>query len=129
MEYYNKDDLQVILFSELKCVEFKSISVYSSLVDNVSVYFVSESFAVSQQFFMIITLFQLIWNLGDTDYSQRGREIAHVVVSVSVCQAGRPGSRPAACFRKVEFYRCAINLSRPVLMTGSTGRPCVIMSM
>ena len=44
------------------------------------------------------------------------------VVSVSVCQAGRPGSHPArsACFRKVEFYQGAIDLFPPVLMTSST---------
>ena len=43
------------------------------------------------------------------------------VVSVSVCQTGRPGSRPARsfCFRKVEFYQCAIDLFPPVPMTSS----------
>ena len=47
------------------------------------------------------------------------------VVSVSVCQAGCPGSRLArsACFRKVEFYQCAID------DWFNKGRPCVIMSM
>ena len=44
------------------------------------------------------------------------------VVSVSLCQAGHPGSRPArsACFRKVEFYQAAIDLFPPMLTTGST---------
>ena len=44
------------------------------------------------------------------------------VDSVSVCQAGHPGSSPAwsACFRKVEFYQGAIDLFPPVPMTGST---------
>ena len=44
------------------------------------------------------------------------------VVSVSVCQAGRPGSRPArsACFKEVEFYQGAIDMFPPVLTTGST---------
>ena len=48
------------------------------------------------------------------------------VVTVSVCQAGRPGSCPAqsACFRKVEFYQGAIDLFPPVLMTGSTKAVC-----
>ena len=44
------------------------------------------------------------------------------MVSVFVCQAGRPGSCPArsSCFRKVEFYQCATELLPPVLTTGST---------
>ena len=44
------------------------------------------------------------------------------VVSISVCQAGLPGSRPVrpACFRKVECYQRAIDLFQPVLTTGST---------
>ena len=42
------------------------------------------------------------------------------VVSISVYQAGEPGSRPArsACYRKVEFYHCAIYLLPPVPTTG-----------
>ena len=54
------------------------------------------------------------------------------VVSVSVYQAGGPGSLPAqsACFRKVRFYHCVINSFPPVPTTGSKkGRPCVIMSV
>ena len=44
------------------------------------------------------------------------------MVSVSVCQAGHPGSSLARsiCFRKVEFYQHVIDLSPPVLTTGST---------
>ena len=43
------------------------------------------------------------------------------VFSVSVCQAGGPGSLPAqsTCFRKVEFYHCVIHSFPPVLTTGS----------
>ena len=43
------------------------------------------------------------------------------VVSVSVYEAGGPGSLPAgsACFRKVEFYQGAIDLSPPVLTARS----------
>ena len=44
------------------------------------------------------------------------------VVSVSVCQAGGPGSLPAqysACHRKVEFYHCVIDSPPPVPTTGS----------
>ena len=43
------------------------------------------------------------------------------MVSVSVCQMDRPGSRPArsVCFRKVGFYQHVINLSPPVPTTGS----------
>ena len=42
------------------------------------------------------------------------------VVSVSVYQAGSPGSLPArsACHRKVEFYHCVIDSLPPVPMTG-----------
>ena len=45
----------------------------------------------------------------------------NIMVSVSSCQAGHPGSRPAqsAWFRKVEFYHNAINLFLPVPTTGS----------
>ena len=44
-----------------------------------------------------------------------------MMVSVSVCQAGPPGSSPArsVCFTKVEFYQNVINLSPPVPTTGS----------
>ena len=55
-----------------------------------------------------------------------------IMVSVSVCHAGRPGSSPAqsACFRKVEFYQYVIDLLPPVPTTGSPKcSPCVIMSM
>ena len=43
------------------------------------------------------------------------------VVSVSVYQAGDPGSRSpqSACHRKVEFYHCVIDSLPPVLATGS----------
>ena len=43
------------------------------------------------------------------------------VVSVSVYQAGDPGSRPprSACHRKVRFYHCVIDSLPPVLTTGS----------
>ena len=43
------------------------------------------------------------------------------VVSVSVYQAGDPGSHPprSACHRKVEFYHRAIDLLPPVPTTGS----------
>ena len=46
----------------------------------------------------------------------------NTVVSVSVCQAGRPGSSPAwsTCFRKVEFHQGAIDLFPLVLTTGAT---------
>ena len=44
------------------------------------------------------------------------------MVSVSVCQGGHPDSCPArsTCLRKVEFYQGAIDMSPPVLTTGST---------
>ena len=44
------------------------------------------------------------------------------VVSISVSQAGRLGSRPAqsTCFRKLEFYQGAIDMFPQVLTTGST---------
>ena len=44
------------------------------------------------------------------------------VVSVSVCEAGRPCLRSAqsACLRKLKFYQGAINLFPPVLTTSST---------
>ena len=50
------------------------------------------------------------------------------VVSISVYQAGNPGSRPprSTCYRKVELYHCVIDLLPPV---PTTGRPCVIMSV
>ena len=43
------------------------------------------------------------------------------MVSVSVCQAARPGSSPAlsACFRKERFCKYVINSFPPALMTGS----------
>ena len=43
------------------------------------------------------------------------------MVSVSVCQAGCPGSSPArsVCFRKIKFCQKVINLSLPVPTTGS----------
>ena len=45
-----------------------------------------------------------------------------IMVSVSVCKVGCPGSSPArsVCYRKVEIYQHVINLFPPVLMTGST---------
>ena len=47
-------------------------------------------------------------------HRERGNSI---MVSVSICQAGRPGSSlsRSACFRKVEFYQNVMNLSPPVL--------------
>ena len=44
-----------------------------------------------------------------------------IMISVSVCQEGHPGSSPArfVCFRKVEFHQCVFNLSPPVPTTGS----------
>ena len=43
------------------------------------------------------------------------------MVSISACQAGCPGSSLvwSAFFRKVEFYQNLMNLSPPVLATGS----------
>ena len=51
--------------------------------------------------------------------SPRGRGKS-TVVSVSVFQAGDPGSRPprSACHRKVEFYHCVIHSFPPVPTTG-----------
>ena len=45
-----------------------------------------------------------------------------IMVSVFICQAGRPGSSLAwfVCFRKVEIYQHVINLFSPVPTTGST---------
>ena len=42
------------------------------------------------------------------------------VVSVSVCQGGGPGLRPArsACHGKVRFYHCVIDSFPPVPTTG-----------
>ena len=44
-----------------------------------------------------------------------------IVVSISVCQVGRPGSSPvqSACFRKVVCYQNVIYLSPPVPTTDS----------
>ena len=44
-----------------------------------------------------------------------------IMVSVSVCQVGHPGSNPvcSARFRRVRFYQNDINLSPPVQTTGS----------
>ena len=44
-----------------------------------------------------------------------------IIVSISVCQAGRPGSSlvRSVCFRNVEFYKNASNLFPPVPKTGS----------
>ena len=44
-----------------------------------------------------------------------------IMVSVSFYHVGRQGSSPprSICFRKVDFYQHAIDLSPPVLMTGS----------
>ena len=52
---------------------------------------------------------------------QEGGRGNSTVVSVSVYQAGDPGSRPprSACHRKVEFYHCVIGLLPPVPKTGS----------
>ena len=53
------------------------------------------------------------------------------VVSVSVYQAGDPGSRPArsACHRKVEFYHCVIHSFPPVLTTGSKKAAHVLLCL
>ena len=64
---------------------------------------------------------QYTW--GHSTHSNRNRERGNSsMVSISVCQAGRPGSHPAwsACCRKVEFYHCAIELFPPVPTTGLT---------
>ena len=44
-----------------------------------------------------------------------------IMVSITVCQAGRPGLSITGfvCFRKVEFYQHVIDLSPPVPTTGS----------
>ena len=44
-----------------------------------------------------------------------------ILVSVFVCHAGRPGSRPvqSVCFRKVKCFQNVINFSPPVPTTGS----------
>ena len=57
-------------------------------------------------------LILLLWHLVQI----QGRENS-TVVSVSVCQAGGLGSRPArsACHRKVRFYHCVIDSFPPVL--------------
>ena len=66
-------------------------------------------------FYLSLTVLDHLWHIMK-DWSSlllslivspaRGRGNS-TVVSVSVCQAGRPGSRQAqsACFRKVEFYQ------------------------
>ena len=62
-------------------------------------------------------------------YGERGSSI---MVSISVCYAGCPGSSlvRSASFRKVEFCQNVINLSPPLPPTGSPKVvPCVIMSM
>ena len=56
-----------------------------------------------------------------TEYSIYGRRRGNsTVVSISVCQAGSPGSRSArsACVSKVEFYHCVIDSFSPVPKTG-----------
>ena len=64
----------------------------------------------------ITNFIHLCYTFGDL--GGRGNS---TVVSVSVYQAGGPGSLPAqsACFRKVEFYHCAVNTFPPVPTTGS----------
>ena len=66
---------------------------------------------------LFFCLIKLIIFLGSGEI--RGNS---TVVSVSVCQADRPGSSPArsACFRKVGFYQRVTDLFPPVPMTGST---------
>ena len=75
---------------------------------------------VTYQF--LVSLGQLFLNVHHSIlyFDKRGRGNS-TVVSVSVYQAGDPGSRPAqsACYRKVEFYHCAIDLLPPVPTTGS----------
>ena len=53
------------------------------------------------------------------------------VVSVSVCQAGGPGSRlpRSACVRKVEFYHCVIDSFPPVLTIGLKKAIHVLLSV
>ena len=43
------------------------------------------------------------------------------MISVYVCQAGRPGSSPSlsVSFRKMECYQCVIDLFPPVSIIGS----------
>ena len=62
-------------------------------------------------------------------YDSRGRGNS-IMVSVSVCHAGRPGSSSvwSVCFRKVEFYQHAI-VSNNADYWFTKRRPCVIMSM
>ena len=54
-----------------------------------------------------------------------------IMVSASVCQSGRPGSRPVqfACFRRVVCYQNVINLSPPVGKTGSPKTAPVLLCL
>ena len=60
-----------------------------------------------------------------------GGGVNSTVVSVSVCPAGRPSSRPArsACFREVGCYENVIDLFPPVLTTGSTKTVHVLLCL
>ena len=62
------------------------------------------------EFFPFQSLSNWLWGRGNS-----------IVVSVSVYQAGDPGSRPlrAACHTKVRFYHCVIDSFTPVPTTGS----------
>ena len=61
---------------------------------------------------------------------KRGRGNS-TVVSISVYQAGGPGSLPArsACIRKVEFFHCAIDSFPPVPTTGSKKADHVLLCL
>ena len=77
-----------------------------------------------QNYMLCISLWNLITTVVRGGWNS-------VMVSISVCEVGHPGSSPAQSIcisQKVEVYQCVINLFPPVLMTGLTG-PCVIMSM
>ena len=59
-----------------------------------------------------------------TIYNVRRGRGNGIVVSVSICQVGLPGSSPvrSAYFRKVVCYQNVINLSPPEMTTGSSKR-------
>ena len=83
------------------------------LISRVFVYFLTHSCIIKS-----ISPLQLYQTHSPTLLLGRGNSI---MVSISVCRAGRPGSSPvwSTCFRKVGFYQNVINLSPPVPMTGS----------
>ena len=63
-------------------------------------------------------------------YLSKGRGNS-TVVSVSVYQAGDPGSRPprSTCHRKVEFYHCVTDSLPPVLTAGSKKAVHVLLGL